>query len=184
MTPELYIFDMDGTLVRFLTDELLEGVADWFQANPDTRWVIATNQGGVGLRYWMETAGFGEPEKYPTEEQVFDHIVNVVERIQSETGGASPERVYYSLAYQSQKSGKWSPLPPERAGAWEWRRSWRKPSPGMILKALDDFNVAPENALMIGDRDEDRKAADAAGVPFAPADKFFGRSGAYPPPPF
>ena len=40
----------------------------------------------------------------------------------------------------------------------------RKPNPGMIVRALNDFGVAPQDALMIGDRDTDVVAAERAGV--------------------
>ena len=40
----------------------------------------------------------------------------------------------------------------------------RKPNPGMIIRALNDFDVAPDDALMIGDRDSDVIAAQRAGV--------------------
>jgi D-glycero-D-manno-heptose 1,7-bisphosphate phosphatase len=41
----------------------------------------------------------------------------------------------------------------------------RKPSPGMILRALADFGANPESCFLIGDRDVDLAAAAAAGVP-------------------
>ncbi|MDQ0464642.1 D-glycero-D-manno-heptose 1,7-bisphosphate phosphatase [Caulobacter ginsengisoli] len=40
----------------------------------------------------------------------------------------------------------------------------RKPNPGMLVRALQDFAVEPANALMIGDRESDMQAAAAAGV--------------------
>jgi D-glycero-D-manno-heptose 1,7-bisphosphate phosphatase len=40
----------------------------------------------------------------------------------------------------------------------------RKPNPGMVLRALRDFDVAPDRAFLIGDRDSDIQAAAAAGV--------------------
>jgi D-glycero-D-manno-heptose 1,7-bisphosphate phosphatase len=40
----------------------------------------------------------------------------------------------------------------------------RKPNPGMVLKALRDFDVGAEHAFLIGDRDSDVQAAAAAGV--------------------
>jgi D-glycero-D-manno-heptose 1,7-bisphosphate phosphatase len=40
----------------------------------------------------------------------------------------------------------------------------RKPNPGMILRALSDWSLAPGDALMIGDRDSDIEAAARAGV--------------------
>ena len=40
----------------------------------------------------------------------------------------------------------------------------RKPNPGMVLRALRDFDIAPQRAFLIGDRDSDIQAAAAAGV--------------------
>ena len=40
----------------------------------------------------------------------------------------------------------------------------RKPNPGMILRGLADFDIAPDRALMIGDKDSDMEAARAAGI--------------------
>ena len=40
----------------------------------------------------------------------------------------------------------------------------RKPRPGMVLQAMADFNVQPNNAFLIGDSPRDIEAAEAAGV--------------------
>lgn len=40
----------------------------------------------------------------------------------------------------------------------------RKPNPGMILRALSDHRVAPNDAFLIGDRSSDIEAARRAGV--------------------
>jgi D-glycero-D-manno-heptose 1,7-bisphosphate phosphatase len=40
----------------------------------------------------------------------------------------------------------------------------RKPKPGMILQALNDFDVKPCNAFLAGDSPRDVEAAEAAGV--------------------
>ena len=42
----------------------------------------------------------------------------------------------------------------------------RKPQPGMLLQALSDLRVDREGSFMVGDRDSDREAAEAAGVAF------------------
>ncbi len=40
----------------------------------------------------------------------------------------------------------------------------RKPNPGMVLRALTDFGLAPEHAFLIGDQASDIEAARRAGV--------------------
>lgn len=40
----------------------------------------------------------------------------------------------------------------------------RKPSPKMIIQALNDFHASPENCLFIGDKDTDIEAASAAKI--------------------
>jgi D-glycero-D-manno-heptose 1,7-bisphosphate phosphatase len=40
----------------------------------------------------------------------------------------------------------------------------RKPSPGMLLKLMDRFNIQPQRTLMIGDRHSDMQASNNAGA--------------------
>lgn len=40
----------------------------------------------------------------------------------------------------------------------------RKPSPGMLLRAMREWNVRREGSFMIGDRESDMAAADRAGI--------------------
>jgi D-glycero-D-manno-heptose 1,7-bisphosphate phosphatase len=40
----------------------------------------------------------------------------------------------------------------------------RKPQPGMLIKAIEEFNISPEDSFMIGDSCRDIEAAFAAGV--------------------
>lgn len=56
------------------------------------------------------------------------------------------------------------------------RKSYRrKPKPGMLKELMRSAGVA--SAVMVGDSEDDRKAAEAAGgVAFRWADEFFGRS--------
>ena len=52
------------------------------------------------------------------------------------------------------------------AGIGEYRRESfdRKPNPGMILKAGDDFALNLANSVLVGDKDSDLEAGRAAGV--------------------
>ncbi|MCC5667813.1 HAD hydrolase-like protein [Nostoc sp. CHAB 5784] len=47
---------------------------------------------------------------------------------------------------------------------------FRKPGAGMIFRASIDFALNLTKSWMIGDRDEDEKAAIAAGLSFMPAE--------------
>jgi D-glycero-D-manno-heptose 1,7-bisphosphate phosphatase len=52
------------------------------------------------------------------------------------------------------------------AGIGDYRRESydRKPNPGMILRARDDFGLDLSNSILVGDKDSDIKAGAAAGV--------------------
>ena len=49
----------------------------------------------------------------------------------------------------------------------------RKPGPGMLQDAMDDFEAEPEDTLYVGDRPEDGAAAQAAQCDFMLAEEFF-----------
>jgi D-glycero-D-manno-heptose 1,7-bisphosphate phosphatase len=50
----------------------------------------------------------------------------------------------------------------------------RKPNPGMLLELMRMHDVKPEKALMVGDREDDRAAAEKAGCDFIWAWDLFG----------
>lgn len=172
----LYIFDVNGTLADRDTANILPGVREWFAAVDwaTTRVAFATNQGGVGLRYWMESAGFGDPSQYPTEEQVRRRISTIEQELVPPTQELNSE-IYVCFAYQSRSSGKWSPAPPGYEGRPEWSPAWRKPAPGMLLQAMHDVGANASNTVFVGDSDEDLQAALEANISFHWADDFFGR---------
>ena len=58
---------------------------------------------------------------------------------------------------------------------------WRKPGPGMLLRAMVEAEAAPGETLMVGDRESDAFAAVAAGCRFMDAEAWraaFLRNGA------
>ena len=169
---KLIIFDLDGTLRHYEDGELLPGVVDFFEQRlgDEQEVAICTNQGGVGLRYWMELGGFGKPEDYPDEQTIIRELAGVVEELPT----AHDVSLYCCFAYQSKKSGKWAPIPPGEEMRPEWNPDNRKPAPGMLLRAMNDHNAAPFETLFVGDSDEDFQAAMQAGVTFEWAKDFFG----------
>lgn len=177
---KLYIFDCDGTLVEKYTDILLPGVLEWFQAVDwsTTACAIATNQGGVGLRYWMVAGGFGDPLAYPTETDVFNRLVSIREKL-TPAHKPSVMPIWVSYAYQSKRTGEWGPTPYGSVLEGNvpdfWRKEWRKPSPGMLIQSMLWARVSAGGTVFVGDRGEDEQAAANAGVKFVQADEFFGR---------
>ena len=179
---KLIIFDMDGTLSDWDTGILLQGVKDWFDAyqqdSNGRKLAIATNQGGVGMRYWMEREHFGEPEKFPTEEDILTRINFVIEQL----GIPADQMPFYTcFRYQNKKTKQWSPIPDyaqntdDETVNQRWNAQYRKPAAGMLLATMHDYGISNTETLMVGDRDEDEQAASNADCDFIHADTFFGR---------
>ncbi len=176
----LVIFDVDGTLAKAYSLHLLAHVADFFKlvfqdgCSEQPHIALATNQGGVGMRFWMETAHFGAPKKYPTEQEIEDRLHKLVALLTGKPQESQALPVYVSYRYQD-RHGKWSPLPPEKEQDPHWAQDWRKPGPGMLRQAIQDAQVSPVQAMYVGDSPEDQAAARAAGCHFAWASDFFAR---------
>lgn len=170
---KLIIFDLDGTLADRDTSELLPGVLQWFQERgARQRIALATNQGGVGLRHWMETDSFGDPSKFPTVHDVLEHIGGVLDHLTM----TRPIHAHVCYAYQSKKTGKWSPRPKDISMYdSRWWPTHRKPNTGMLWEAMWEVGANPDNALMVGDGEEDKTAAENVGMSFCWAWEFFGR---------
>lgn len=156
----LYLFDMDGTLISGYMDnpgkeydvwEVLPGRSEKLAQliNRGNKVAIVTNQGGVAF-------GFVD------EQQAWMKIYEAARRC-----GLRPDETRtYACFYDVRGITPYDdPKQAER----------RKPSGKMILEAMYDAAIFdPGQVLMVGDREEDRKAAQAAGVSFQWAHVFFG----------
>jgi len=170
---KLIIFDMDGTLVEKFTLNLLPGVRPFFdlllrdgcEALP--RIAVATNQGGVGLRYWLQQRG-ERFSQYPTEEEVERRLHELAQRL-----GAGLHLLTYAAYRYQTKEGFWVPAPPGAGDLPRWQADWRKPGPGMLLQAMQDAGAGRHETLFVGDSTEDQLAAQAAGCAFVWAANFF-----------
>ena len=172
-TLELVLFDVDGTLVRPKSGkEFRETPADWeflpgrveavkrlMQSGPAV--ALVTNQGGAAYGYFKASEmsrqialtayclGIGEDQRGRYRDSgiyvCFTHPDGTVEGLTKDVG----DPFFHKL--------------PNR----------RKPGPGMIQEAMRDYGATPEFTLMVGDRPEDKGAAEAAGCQFMWADEFF-----------
>lgn len=175
----LIIFDLDGTLAPMDSDELYPDAKQWLENTPHNpgsvmpwrSWAIATNQGGIGLRHWMEKDGFGEPKKYPTLQDFEARIAKLFPDVENEY------RWWLQMCarYQSKKSGKWCPVPEWGTGLAMWNETNRKPAPGMLQHLMIVTGWSKAVTLMVGDSDEDKGAAEAVGCDFMWAWQFFKR---------
>ena len=154
-SDRLLLLDRDGTLNQSLGSgppndpaevKLLPNVATRLHQHASMGWriVIVTNQGGVAFGYQTEAQAFA------THQALLDALpveVDASYLCPHHPDGTIP---HYAI-----------PCPN------------RKPAPGAILDALERFGARPQDCLLVGDKDTDRQAAIAAGVPFEWAWKFF-----------
>ena len=160
---DLYLFDIDGTLVSPKSGETFRKTADDWQWLPGRKEVLQvliaaekkitfiTNQGGVGFGYFKT-----------------NEIVRAVRAMCYDLGLHEPLPEWY-ICYTHPKATM-----PEYKHENDFQR---KPNPGMLLRAMLDFKVGSTHTLMVGDSLEDYQAAQNAGCHFQWADGnggFFG----------
>jgi D-glycero-D-manno-heptose 1,7-bisphosphate phosphatase len=131
-----------GYVGRIEEFEFLPGIFELCRTAQDVGLIpiVATNQAGIGRGYYTE--------------QDFQTLTLWM-RSEFRARGVHIGRVYHC------------PYHPE-AGLGEYRRESfdRKPNPGMILRAKDDFSLDLSRSLLVGDKDSDIEAGRAAGVGF------------------
>lgn len=144
--PCLFL-DRDGVIIKnvpYTRDpnavELLHGSADLIkQAHAKNFWVImVTNQSGIGR-------GLLTPDDYQAITERMNHYLALQ--------GARLDRIYHAPYY-----GK-SLIPEFLENA-----HWRKPQPGMIHQACEDFPIDLAKSVMVGDRSSDIELAQIAGI--------------------
>jgi D-glycero-D-manno-heptose 1,7-bisphosphate phosphatase len=122
--------------------EFLPGIFDLCRTAQEVGLVpiIATNQAGIGRGYYTE--------------HDFQKLTEwMLAEFRARNIGIG--RVYHCPYHPT-------------AGIGEYRRESfdRKPNPGMILRAKDDFDLDLSRSVLVGDEDSDIEAGRAAGVAF------------------
>lgn len=101
--------------------------------------LVATNQSGIGRGYYDEASMHGLHEQM---------------RADLEAEGAHLDAIYYCPFHPDAQDERYRHADhPDR-----------KPNPGMILRALQEWELEPGSVILIGDKDSDMEAARRAGV--------------------
>jgi D-glycero-D-manno-heptose 1,7-bisphosphate phosphatase len=101
--------------------------------------IVATNQSGIGRGYYDEASM---------------HALHDQMQADLAAEGAHLDAIYYCPYHpQARDEALRHPDHPDR-----------KPNPGMILRALEEWSLDPADVVLIGDKDTDVEAAERAGV--------------------
>ena len=141
------IFDRDGVLIEDVGFPIREDQLKWtagarsalaWLANQEIICAVATNQSGVARGY------FSLDDVYR---------FNALLRAQAEAAGGVISSIEVCPHF-----------PEGVVEPFNVACECRKPKPGMLLKILGEHQLSPKEVLMIGDREVDLLAAQAAGI--------------------
>jgi D-glycero-D-manno-heptose 1,7-bisphosphate phosphatase len=144
--PALFL-DRDGVLnvdrnyiYRAEDFEWIEGAAETIKAfNTRGWWVfVVTNQSGIARGFYSE-------------EQM--ETLHAWLHAELATRGAKVDRIYHCPYHEDGTVERY------RKDSYD-----RKPRPGMLIRAMTDFPVVKEQSFLIGDKQADIEAAQAAGI--------------------
>ncbi len=153
---KLIIFDVDGTLVTTKSGATFRKTADDWQWLPGRleklrelklqgiRLAIATNQGGVAFGFMKQ-------------DDILAELIHMCDE-----GGIPRGGLYICYTH-----------PKAKIADYQCEDYRRKPGPGMLIEAVQDFDATYASTLYVGDRPEDEEAASQAGVDFQWANNFF-----------
>ncbi len=161
----LYIFDKDGTLVSKLHSRT--GIA-----KPPTRPYQQILRPGVfeklaELRKDGHLIAIASDQHAVAKGEItLEEAEALVKNCAAKVGGVDAWRISpYNPHAKKRIKGRPNPYARDDPS--------RKPHPGMLLEIMSELNCSPEDTFMVGDASKDKKAAEAAGVTFLSAKKFF-----------
>ena len=143
--PAVFL-DRDGVIneeVHYLSDvadlKMINGAADAIKRLNDAGLpvIVVTNQSGVA-------------RGYISEDQLLEIHKALVAMLADKK--ASVQGIYYS------------PYHPDGKGDYRRNSTCRKPEPGMLLAASDEFAINLSDSILVGDRINDIRAGRAAGT--------------------
>lgn len=176
---KVIIFDVDGTIVKPWSAELLHGrkqKLEQLQAE-GKRLFLASNQGGPAYHAWYALKNSGREREYPS-------LIKTAMRMESIRSQISAERCYIALhpgvddiaedlfeRMQTDRTQQLSFMENRVVASYLLR--WRKPRGEMLRQVLEDIEVKQKNAIYIGDKEIDMSAAQDAGIQYMDTDEFF-----------
>ncbi len=146
MNKALFL-DRDGVInveknyvYRIEDFEFMEGILELcaLAQKLDFKLIVITNQAGIGRGYYT-VADY---------ERLTEWMLQ-----QFSSHGVCIDRVYYCPYHPTEGIGKY------RQDSFD-----RKPNPGMILKAKEDFSLDLSRSVLVGDKDSDLEAGRTAGI--------------------
>lgn len=120
--------------------EFVEGIFELCRAAKQLGYLIfvVTNQAGIGRGYYTELDFL----------KLSDWMCGVFK-----AQGVDIDKVYFCPSH-----------PEHGVGQYKVDSHYRKPGPGMILQAVDEFGVDLTRSMLVGDKETDIQAGVAAGV--------------------
>ena len=130
---------MEGTEIKSSEKELTEKSIKLLN---DKKYfaIVVTNQSGIGRGYYTE----GDLNK------LHDYFQKLLLK-----RSAKIDKFYYCPYHETGGLGK-----------YKKKSFYRKPNPGMLFQAIQDFNLDKKKCFMIGDKLTDKQAANKAGIKF------------------
>lgn len=147
MTTRALFLDRDGVInvnhgyVHKVEDfDFIDGIFDICRLARERGYllIVVTNQAGIGRGYY--------------DEETFHGLTRWMLG-QFQQRGIEIAQVYFCPDH-----------PEHGIGSYKRESLFRKPAPGMILQALRECGVSPEESILIGDSDSDILAGEAAGL--------------------
>lgn len=163
---KLLLLDLDNTIRKSKSDaifinqpedqEIIAGVEDALSRYPNYIKIGVTNQGGCAAIDPNTGKPYKSVESAITEQQITLQLLPQLEYIYF--APTFDGLVCWKVTRQDAKEIKQQSI--DEFG------SFRKPGAGMLKMAIKYYSAICDDCLMVGDREEDEKAALAAGIPF------------------
>jgi D-glycero-D-manno-heptose 1,7-bisphosphate phosphatase len=154
----LVVFDVDGTLTTTRSgSRVRKNAADWQWLPGRLRKLHELEQEGVKIAIATNQAGvaFG----YLPQPALHQELVRMMQEAHLPLNA-----LYVCYTHPKAKLPAFMQVEDEVC---------RKPHPGMLLEAMRNAGVPPDETLYVGDRPVDEETARNAGVDYMPANAFF-----------